>query len=277
LLSTGMQPLIHVCLSDYSDAIGISLNEDNIQRPLLPSVSSSCDGETTLSQGQDSLSVPHLINLETLGLRQSSRLTALNGVTQDNPAIAAYTSSTTQLKSSQRTTRPKPKLSFLSVFNSVGARWNFSTTNPHSENEHLSFMARIAKDFEQINGFFDDTMYAICHQVQAYTTSNESFTYLQVLWEADHTKFFEAIEIKISDRETRRHWDLMLCTDLPLGAKQSWLFGHSSARGFPMECLISIKPDYVLMEVNRPGVKTTGILMILSLHGLAFNFCLLWS
>jgi hypothetical protein len=115
-----MQPPIHFSLSDYSDATGISQNEDIIQRPLLLSVSSSRDGGTTLSQGQDSLLVPRLINLETSGLRQSSWLAALNGVTQDDPAIAAYASSTTQLKSRQ-TTRLKPKLSFLSVFNSVGA------------------------------------------------------------------------------------------------------------------------------------------------------------
>ncbi len=37
--------------------------------------------------------------------------------------------------------------------------------------------------------------------------------------EADHTQFFEAMEIEISDHEARRHWDLMLRTDLPIGAK----------------------------------------------------------
>ena len=36
LFSTGMQPPVHVGLSDYSDATGISQNEDYIQHPLLP-------------------------------------------------------------------------------------------------------------------------------------------------------------------------------------------------------------------------------------------------
>ena len=80
-------------------------------------------------------------------------------------------------------------------------------------------MARIANDFEQINGIFNETLNAICHQIQAYTTSNESFTYSQMLRETDHTKFFEAMEIEINDQEARRHWDLMLRTDLPLGSK----------------------------------------------------------
>ncbi len=99
--STEIQPPIQVGFS-------ISDVSNNTQRPLLPLVSSSRNGEMTPSQGQDSLSAPCLINLETSGLRRSSRIAALNGVTNDDPAIAAYTSSTMQLKSSRRITRPKP-------------------------------------------------------------------------------------------------------------------------------------------------------------------------
>jgi hypothetical protein len=223
--STEIQPPIQVGFS-FSDAM------NNTQCPLLPPVSSSCNGEMTTSQGQDSLSAPCLINLETSGLRRSPRIAALNGVIKDDPAIAAYTKSTTQLKS-RRTTRPKPRLSFLSVFNSVGARWNFATSNPHSEHEHLSFVAQIANDFEQINGLFDNTLNAICHQIQAYTTSNESFTYSQMLRETDHTKFFEAMEIEVNDHEARRHWDLMLCTDLPLGSKTIMAIWSSKRKRFP--------------------------------------------
>ncbi len=65
-----------------------------------------------------------------------------------------------------------------------------------------------------------------------------------------------------------------------LALKQSWLFGHSNERDFPMERLLSIRLsirlDYALTEVNKLGVKTTGILMLLLLHGLVFDFCLLW-
>ncbi len=89
---TEIQPPIQVGFS-FSDAI------NKIQSPLLPPVSSSRNGEMTLSQGQDSLSAPRIINLESSGLRQSPWIAALNGVTQDDPAIAAYTSSTMQLKS----------------------------------------------------------------------------------------------------------------------------------------------------------------------------------
>jgi hypothetical protein len=115
----------------------------------------------------------------------------------------------------------------------VSAQWNFATTNPHSENEYLYFVAQIASTFEQINGLFDNTINAISHQVQAYTASNESFTFSQMLREADHTKFFEAMEIKISDHKTRHHWDLMLRTDLPLSAKTIMAIWSFKRKRFP--------------------------------------------
>jgi hypothetical protein len=115
----------------------------------------------------------------------------------------------------------------------VGTRWNFTTLNPHSEHEHLSFVARIANDFEQINGLFDDTINLFCHQIYAYTTSNESFAYLQMLREADHTEFFEAMETEIDDHETRRHWDLILRSDLPSGAKTIMAIWSFKRNRFP--------------------------------------------
>ena len=53
----------------------------------------------------------------------------------------------------------------------------------------------------QLNGLFDDTINNLCHQVHAYATSNESFTYSQMLREEDHKQFFEAMEAELSDHE----------------------------------------------------------------------------
>ena len=110
----------------------------------------------------------------------------------------------------------------------------FATKNPHSEqHEHLSFVAQIANNFEQINGLFDYTNNAFCHQIYAYTTSNESFTYLQMLRGADHTKFFEAMEIEIDDHKTRHCWDLILRADLPPGAKTIMAIRSFKRKRFP--------------------------------------------
>jgi hypothetical protein len=54
-----------------------------------------------------------------------------------------------------------------------------------------------------------------------------------MLREADHTKFFEAMEIKINDHETRHHWDLMLRTDSPLGSKTIMAIWSFKRKRFP--------------------------------------------
>ncbi len=90
-------------------------------------------------------------------------------------------------------------------------------------------MAKFSNDF----GVFDDTINEICHQVQAYATSNESYTYSQMLREADHTKKFEAMEIEINDHESRRRWTLMLCKELPVGAKTIMAIWPFKRKRFP--------------------------------------------
>ena len=113
----------------------------------------------------------------------------------------------------------KRALSFFYVFNSVGACWSFATLNPYPSNEHIPFVARIANNNEQLNGLFDNTINEICHNIQAFATSNKSYTYSQMLREEDRVKFFKAMEVEIGNHESRHHWDLRLCKDLPPGAK----------------------------------------------------------
>jgi hypothetical protein len=103
--------------------------------------------QVTKAQIEDSLVVPRLINLETSGQWQSPRIAAMiNRANHNGLKIAVYTTSPMQLPS-RRITPSKPKLSFLSVFNSVGALWTFAPQNHHS-NEQFSFVAQISNGFE---------------------------------------------------------------------------------------------------------------------------------
>ena len=54
--------------------------------------------------------------------------------------------------------------------------------------------------------------------------------------------------------------------------KQLLLYGPSSAIGTQMEVLTNTRLDYVLTVDNKPGVKTIGILMHRSSHGIAYNY-----
>ncbi len=105
--------------------------------------------------------------------------------------------------------------------------WTFATTGSHTDYETFSFVARLSNAYDQLNGLFDDKINDICHQIHAYATLNESFTYLQMLREENYMQFFEAMEVELADHEKRNHWTLMKRKDMPIGTKTImaiWLF-----------------------------------------------------
>jgi hypothetical protein len=88
-------------------------------------------------------------------------------------------------------------------------------------------------DFKQINGLFDDTIKETCHHIQAYTTSNESFMYSQMLCENICIKVFKAMEVKICDHEDLCRWTLMLRKNLPDDVKTIMAIWSFKCKGFP--------------------------------------------
>jgi hypothetical protein len=102
-ISTRIEPSpSNLGLSSLLDASRLSNNY--VPSPSSHPVSSFCQdknskGNIFPSQFEDPLSVPRLINLETSGLQQLPQIGTLNGVNHNNSAIAACTSSTTQLQS----------------------------------------------------------------------------------------------------------------------------------------------------------------------------------
>jgi hypothetical protein len=101
----------------------------------------------------------------------------------------------------------------------VGSLWTFATTTSHADHETYSFVARLSNDYNRINGLFNDTINDICHQVHAFVTSNETYTYSGMLWGDDHKQFFQAMEVEVADHEECNHWTLMDRKDLPIGTK----------------------------------------------------------
>ncbi len=87
-------------------------------------------------------------------------------------------------------------------------------------NEQFSYVAQISHDFDRLNGLFDSTINDICHQIHAFTTSdNECYMYSQMLQQDNFKQFFQAMEIELDDHKTRSHWTLMLQKDMPTEAK----------------------------------------------------------
>ena len=132
------------------------------------------------------LESPKMINMETSSLRQSKLIkNMINPTNQNNddPAIMAYTSSVKNESHFNGPNHKKLILVFFSVFCAVGDLWTFSTSlslHFHNKSFH-SFTKRVSNEYKRINGLFDKTMNEVCHQVKSFTTSNEAYTYKQML------------------------------------------------------------------------------------------------
>jgi hypothetical protein len=89
---TGIKPW---CPSSFLDKTnGLFQNMDYVPDPFPHPVSSSYEGANLPSQVEDSLVVPHLINLETSSQQQSPRVAAIiNRANHNGLEIAAYTTS----------------------------------------------------------------------------------------------------------------------------------------------------------------------------------------
>jgi hypothetical protein len=94
-------------------------------------------------------------------------------------------------------------------------------------------MAHFCNNFDWLNGLFNDTINEICHQIHAYTTLNESFTYLQMLQQGDFKQFFQAMEVELNDHETCKHWNLKERKDLQPGTKTIMAILSFKRKRFP--------------------------------------------
>ena len=216
-----------------------SASDDNSETTQRTNNISSTTSRLPVCEGEDeALEAPNMINLATSGLRRSKRIQNMVNPTSPNdkgPVIMAYTSSSKDERPFQQSTRKKPIMAFFSVLCAIGTLWSFATsTSPHFNNGTChSFTTRVSNDYERIHGLFDDTMNDICHQVKSFATSNEAFTYKQMLKENDYREFFQAMIDEIEVHEKREHWTMMERKDLSPGAKTIMAIWFFKRKRFP--------------------------------------------
>ena len=193
--------------SNNQQSVRFDLTEQASDAQIFP----ACEGDALRN------TLPQMINLETSGLRRSSRIRAQSG-----PSITAYTTKTRSRNRLHSKNLKQPRLAFLSLLTGVGRLWSFaSVSSPHCDNigRCHSFVARVSNEYERVNGLFDDTINNMLHHVKAFTTGNENFTFNQMLKEDDYRMFFQAMLEEISVHEEREHWTLMNRRDMPSDAK----------------------------------------------------------
>ena len=118
-------------------------------------------------------------------------------------------------------------------------------------------------DYERINGLYDDTINDICHHVKAYTTSNEAYTYKQMLKEDDFKEFFQAMIEEIEVHEKPNHWTPIDRKDIPVGVKTIMAIWSFKRKRFPDGLLNKHKARLCAQVDNKLGVKTIGTRMLL--------------
>ena len=145
-----------------------------------------CEGDDVHSTNND-LEGPAMINPATSGFRRSQRIKIMTNPNNYGPTIMAYTSSINKERIFNRHKRNTPILELFSVFYAIGSLWSFTMSQcPYFHNKAChSFTSRVSNSYECINGLFYDIMNELCHQVKSYTTSNEAYTYKQMLQEKD--------------------------------------------------------------------------------------------
>ncbi len=186
----------------------------------------------------------------------------------------AYTSLTTQPHSRQ-IARPKPKIFFFLSLPQLALN---GTLQPQSLIQIMSVFSSLPK----LQIILNESMASLMTGLMRYVII---FRHIQPQMNASR---IPKCCMKMIGYNSSKQWKSKYMTTKNvviglscyakiylLASKRLWPFGLSNARVFLTVRSINIRLDYVRTEVNKLGDWITGTLMLLLLHGLAFNCCLL--
>ena len=81
---------------------------------------------------------------------------------------------------------------------------------------------------------FDNTCNDILHHVySAAKESNESYTFKEMLRQDDRDQFVEAMQKEIDDHTKRKHWEIILRSEMPKDTKTIMAIWSFKRKRFP--------------------------------------------
>ncbi|KAL7460959.1 hypothetical protein ACHAXS_001393 [Conticribra weissflogii] len=177
------------------------------QHSNLPIISQSQDDE-----GEDNLTMPSIINLETVGLRRSPRIAAENDKKKNN-------------------------MSFTSIFTKMCAFGSILATSfePTSVFSHgQASVNAIINKMEIVNANFNGTLNSMHHMIfAAGKENNKCYTYPEMLRQDDAKDFIQAMRVETREHETCRHWDVVRKDQMPAGTKPIQAIWSFKQKRFP--------------------------------------------
>ncbi len=82
-----------------------------------------------------------------------------------------------------------------------------------------STLLKAIDSYHQVNSLCDGTINCFSMMAQLSVASNKTFTYKQAMHEKDYHKFVKAMIKEVHDHESRNHWTIMHCSNMPVDAK----------------------------------------------------------
>ncbi len=163
-----------------------------------------------VSEGDDILCMPEIVNLQESGLRRSSRIAKQKSQSSIRRSVL-----TTLFCFGAILTNPVDNIK-------IGAISAFTTAQS------------VAYQFEQANENFDSTCNDALHHVYSTAkTANESYTFKEMLAQDDREQFVTAMQKEIDDHEKRNHWDIVLRSSMPKEMKTIMAIWSFKRKRFP--------------------------------------------
>jgi hypothetical protein len=216
------QPLQQTKRVSFSD--GSVRNEQEIISTTMPNTNS-----------HNLWQMPLAINLDSSGLRRSSRTEVLNRRDKVYSHTTQFHDST--LQSASKRCFKSALVLFASIC-SVGyglpsmahsLQVKVTVTSPTSSSVFL----KAIESFHRVNTLYDGTINCFSMLAQASVASNETFTYKQAMQEKDYIEFVKAMVKEVDDHELRDHWTLIPRQDMPVDTKTIMAFWSFKRKRFP--------------------------------------------
>jgi hypothetical protein len=176
--------------------------------------------QATNTNSQNMWQMPQSVNLDTSGLRRSSRTEVLNR--RDKVYSNMATLSNAPLQSASK----RCFKSALVIFTSICTIGNGLKSIAHSLQEEVtvtsttkSAFSNAMDSYHRVNTLYDGMINCFSTVAQSSIASNKTFTYKEAMRESDYHEFVKAMVKEVDDHESRNHWTVMHYCDMPSDTK----------------------------------------------------------
>jgi len=176
--------------------------------------------QATNTNSQNMWHMPQSVNLDTSGLRRSSRTEILDRHGQVYSNMTTLSHAPLQLASKQFFK------SALVIYASICTVGNGLKSIAHSLQEEVTITSKLKSAFSnamdsyhRVNTLYNGMINCFSTMAQSSIASNKTFTYKEAMRKSDYHELVKAMVNKVEDHESRNHWTIMQRCDMPNDTK----------------------------------------------------------